>query len=122
MKITLRQLKKLGACTGQVNLFKELFGESVTLTEGVVKEHGAKFDTDWLAGEVLTPEQCCAYQAKCAPLDADYQAKRAPLYTTYRAKCAPLYADYEAKRDPLLADYRAKRALALWDSIKGETK
>ena len=117
MKITLRRLKKLEACTQQGVLFKELFGESVTLTEDVVKEHGAKFDINWLAEKVLTPEQYADYQAKCAALYADYQAKRAPLWADYEAKRAPLWADYLAKRAPLWADYLAKRAVAFWEVI-----
>ena len=88
MKITLRQLKKLDACTQQVVLFRTTFGESVELTEDVVKEHGAKFEINWLAEKVLTPKQWANYQAKRAPLDADYQAKCAPLYAGYHAKRA----------------------------------
>jgi hypothetical protein len=129
MKITVRKLKSLGACTSQVNLFEEIFGQSVELTEAVVKEHGAKFDTNWLASKVLTSTQYADYEAKLAPLDADYQAKLAPLDADYKAKLAPLdadykaklallYADYDAKRALLYADYKAKRAFAFWEVIK----
>ena len=110
MKITLRQLKKLGACDGQVNLFKETFGDEVEITEAVVKEHGAKFNSDWLADKVLTPAQLADYAVEHAPLDADYEAKRASIWADYEAKLAPLDADYEAKHAPLDADYEAKRA------------
>ena len=128
MKITVKQLKKLGACKNQVVLFQSIFGESVTLTKEVVKEHGHKFDVDWLAHKLLTHTQIidyeakrtllyADYEAKCAPLWADYLAKCAPLWADYLAKCAPLYADYLAKCASLDADYKAKRALVFWEVI-----
>ena len=128
MKIILRQLKKLGVCTKQMELFKELFGTEVVLTEEVVKAHGAKFDVDWLAENVLSREKYADYEAKRAPLYADYRAKLAPLYADYEAKHALLYADYaakhalldadyQAKLAPLYADYYAKRAWVFWEVI-----
>jgi hypothetical protein len=111
MKITLRQLKLLGACTSQINLFKEIFGTEIEITEDIVNKHGAKFDTDWLAKNVLPSEKYADYRAKRAPLYADYKAKCDLLYADYKAKCDLLYADYEAKLDSLCADYKAKREL-----------
>ena len=90
MKITLRQLKLLGACTSQVELFKEIFGTEVILTEEIVKKHGAKFDITWLANKMLTDEKFDDYEAKRNTLDDDYDAK-----------CKPPYDDYYAKRNTL---------------------
>ena len=98
MIITLKQLRRLGACEPQVALFKERFGTSVELTEALMIEHGKDFDLDWIAAKVFTPEQ----------------------YADYKAKCDLLFADYKATRAPLYADYEAKRASAFWrmaDSI-----
>jgi hypothetical protein len=136
MTIALKQLRLLGACSGQVELFKARFGTYVEITEELILEHGKDFDLSWLARKLFTSEQyadyeakrdalwadykakCDAlyadYRAKCAPLDADFEAKRAPLWADYRAKRDALWADYEAKRAPLDADYTAKRALAFW--------
>jgi len=111
MKVTLKQLRQLGACTEQVELFKETFGASVEITEAVVKEHGGKFGISWLAGKVLTPNQLANYKAKCAPLDADYAAKCDRLNADYKAKLDLWYADYAAKCDRLNADYWAELAL-----------
>ena len=144
MKITLKQLRLLGACTGQVALFKATFGAKVEITEAVCKEHGSKFDTDWLAAKLFSRELYKEYLAKCAPLDAEYQAKcaqlweeylakRAPLdaeyrakrdqfYAEYRAKCAPLYAEYEAKHAPLYAEYQAKHALVFMGCLEKREK
>ena len=121
MKITLRQLRLLGACEPQVELFKATFGTEVELTEANAIRYGALFDINWIAGKVLKGGELADYDAKCAPLYADYRVKLAPLTADYWAKCATLDADYEAKRAPLLADYEAKRAPLLADyKAKGD--
>ena len=106
MTITLKKLRLLGACSGQVELFKARFGTYVEITEELILEHGKDFDLSWLARKLFTSEQYADYEAKRAPLY--YAVKRAPLYADYEAKRAPLYADYAAKRDALLGDYEAK--------------
>ena len=110
MKITLKQLRLLGACKPQVELFKETFGTEVELTEANAIRYGALFDIDWIASKVLQGDKLDDYGAKCAPLWADYRAKCAPLDADYWAKRATLDADYKAKGDALDADYEAKRA------------
>jgi hypothetical protein len=97
VKITLKQLRLLGACTGQVALFKATFGAKVEITEAVCKEHGSKFDTDWLAAKLFSRELYKEYRAKRAPFLKEYQAKRDQFYAEYRVKCAPLDAEYRAK-------------------------
>ena len=111
MQITLRQLRLLGACEPQVELFKETFGTEVELTEANAVRYGALFDIDWIASKVLQGDKLDDYGAKCATLLADYEAKCDALTADYEAKRAPLWADYRAKRAPLDADYRAKCAL-----------
>jgi len=118
MKITLKQLRRLGACSGQVALFKATFGDEVEITEAVCKEYGGKFDTGWLAEKLFSPELLNEYEVKCAPLYAEYQAKRAPLYAEYQAKCAPLDAEYRAKCAPLWEEYQAKYALVFLKCIE----
>ena len=95
MKITLRQLRLLGACEPQVELFKATFGTEVELTEANAVRYGALFNITWLADKLL--------KVKGGKL-ADYRAKLAPLTADYWAKLAPLAADYEAKGDALAAD------------------
>jgi hypothetical protein len=69
MKITLKDLRKHGACAEQVDLFKATFGKEIILTEALVMEYGTTFDLGWVARNLFP-----------APLYADYQAKRAPLF------------------------------------------
>ena len=120
--VSLRKLKLLGACTQQLKLFRELFGDRCTVSVDLCVSHAAQFDWNWAAQHLLTQERDIDYRAKCAPLytdwqaardalDADWRAKRAPLDADWRAKCAALYTDYhQAKRAPLDADYQAKCA------------
>ena len=119
MTITLKQLRLLGACSGQVELFKARFGTYVEITEELILEHGKDFDLSWLALKLFTSEQYADFEAKCAPLDADYEAKLDALDAEYEAKYEALLGDYEAKRAPLDADYAAKRA-ALWEGYKAK--
>jgi hypothetical protein len=96
MKITLKQLRLIGACEPQVELFKATFGTEVELTEANAVQYGALFDIDWLASELLKGDKLADYRAKRDALYADYEAKRDPLDADYRAKRGTLYADYEA--------------------------
>ena len=106
----LKQLRLIGACAPQVELFKKTFGTEVELTVENALRYGALFDIEWIANKVLKGDKLADYEAKRAPLDADYRAKRAPLDADYRAKRDALDADHRAKRAPLVADHRAKRA------------
>ena len=91
MTITLKQLRLLGACNEQVELFKAIFGKSVEVTYDVIVQYGAQFDIKWLAKKVLSVDKYADYEAKRDPLWADYEAKRAPLWADYAAKCALVF-------------------------------
>ena len=62
MKITLAQLRKLGACPDEVAIFEKLFGESVEVTEALCVKHAEKFDWDWAAKRLLTKTQLDEYE------------------------------------------------------------
>ena len=110
MKITLKDLRRMGACLEQVKLFKSLFGGEVEMTRENVLQYGAQFDLNWIAPKIMSEVQYADYVSKRAPLYADYDSKRDALFADYESKRAPLYADYESKRDALDADYESKRA------------
>jgi hypothetical protein len=60
--ITLKQLESLRACERQRILFKEKFGESVTLTKKVVLKHYHEFDLTWMAVFLLDEEYKYNYE------------------------------------------------------------
>ena len=68
MIITYEQLKRLGACKSQLDLFKETFGVSITLTKQVILDHHKSFDTSWFVSNILTISQKQAYEDARAPL------------------------------------------------------
>ena len=110
MKIALKDLRRMDACSEQVTLFKSLFGEEVEMTRENVLQYGVQFDLSWLASNIMSEAQYADCKSKRDALLADYLSKRAPLLADYESKRAPLIADYESKRDALLADYDSKRA------------
>ena len=117
MKITLKYLRRMGACSGQVELYKSLFGTEVELTREAVVQYGAQFDLNWIAPKIMSEAQYADYLSKHAPLYADYVSKRDALDADYLSKHAPLDADYVSKRDALDADYESKRAALLADYV-----
>lgn len=57
MKITLKQLIDLGACRHARKRFRELFGESVEVTDDLCVKHAEEFDWDWVASHLLSRKQ-----------------------------------------------------------------
>ena len=110
MKITLKDLRRMGACSGQVELYKSLFGGEVEMTRENVLKYGAQFDLNWIAPKIMSEVQYADYVSKRAPLYADYDSKRDALFADYESKRAPLFADYVSKHASLFADYVSKRA------------
>ena len=51
--VTVRMLKRLGACKEQIDLFKELFGQSVVPTIHLAKKYHDRLHIFWFAIEVF---------------------------------------------------------------------
>ena len=67
MKITKRLLQSKGACTSQVVLFAETFPHGTEITEAVCLSVADKFDWNWAAQNLLSPESYAEYERVCAP-------------------------------------------------------
>jgi hypothetical protein len=122
MKITLKQLKTLGACSEQFALFKATFGASVTLTEAIVMEHGGKFDLLWIARRIFSAPAWAEYEKVRAPAWAEYEKVRAPAWAEYEKVCAPAWAEYEKVRAPAWAEYEKVCAPAFWAAVQIEER
>ena len=63
MIITLKQLECIRprACKKGIDRFRELFGESVEITEDACAEYAADFDWTWAATHLLTGTQMAEY-------------------------------------------------------------
>ena len=111
MKITVDMLRKVAACTSQIQLFEQLFPEGVTPTVALCVEHASKFDWDF-AGKFLLAPALAQYEAATAPAWAQYKAATAPAWAQYEAAKAPAWAQYEAAKAQAWAQYKAAKAQA----------
>lgn len=86
--ITLEQLENLHACGDQVDKFRELFGESVEVTEELALKHTGDFDFDWVARKLLRPPVLAEYERVCASARAEYTQTCASAWAEYKRVCA----------------------------------
>ena len=91
-KITVDMLRKVAACTSQIQLFEQLFGVGVTPTVALCVEHASKFDWDF-AGKFLLAPALAQYKAATAPALAQYEAAKAPALAQYKAAKAQAWAE-----------------------------
>jgi hypothetical protein len=92
--ITLAQLKKHDACTRQLLLFKQMFGDSVQVTEALAIEVAQQFDFDWAANKLLG-ESALAEYAKVQDLAwAEYHKMRDLAWAEYGKVCDLAVAEY----------------------------
>ena len=116
--ITLKQLKSLDACEDQLNLFEEVFGESVSFktkaqaTKVAVKT-AHKFDFGWASDNLLGGVYRKAYLEAEAPLLEAYEEAEAPLWEAYMEAKAPLWEAHLEAIAPLLEAYEEAEA-PLW--------
>ena len=106
--ITVEMLQAHGACTSQVKLFRELFGETVDVTVEVCVLHASEFYLGWAASTLFPASIMADYRAKLKIIDDDYWAKRQPIRDDSDAKLKIIRDDYQAKRKIIDDDYDAK--------------
>jgi hypothetical protein len=78
-KLHLDQLIAIHACTEQVDRFRQLFGDSVNVTEALCKKHFDKFDWDF-ASKLLSPEGRAEYERVTGPALAEYNRVDGPAW------------------------------------------
>ena len=92
-EITVDLLRKVEACTQQIQLFEQLFPEGVTPTVALCVEHASKFDWDFAARKFLSAPAWAQYEAAKAPAWAQYEAAKAPALAQYEAATAQAWAE-----------------------------
>ena len=92
-KITVDMLRKVAACTSQIQLFEQLFPEGVTPTVALCVEHASKFDWDCASRKFLLAPAWAQYEAATAPAWAQYAAATAPAWARYKAAKAQAWAE-----------------------------
>ena len=76
--VPLRELKLLGACTRQVELFHQLFGDRCTVSVDLCVAHAAQFDWSWAAQKLLSAPAYRAYDEAYATARKAYDEAIAP--------------------------------------------
>ncbi len=110
MIVSVKLLRKLGACKDQVSLFEQTFGTGdVAITAALCREHAGKFNLTWAVTNLFTCELRDEYNAKLNPSYDEYCAKLKLLRDEYCAKHKVLRDEYDAKLKPSYDKYSAKR-------------
>lgn len=99
-EIKLQTLIGLNACKDQVDLFKEIFGDSVELTEELAKEIGSKFDIDWAVKNLLIAQAKTSYFKSTDNFNKTFRESIYHFDKTYKEELAPLRKKYERAVHP----------------------
>ena len=110
--LTLATLKKKGACSEQVALFRKLFGKSVEITEALCAEHAKAFSWEWAAGNLLTAAACVEYRHVTAAAWAEYDRVVAPAWAECLRVAAAALEEYKRVAAAACAEYQRVTAAA----------
>lgn len=93
MKISVRTLRRAGACKEQVDLFLEYYGgKPVEVTEKECVKHAQEFNWDWAAAALLTGEAYGAYDAALKKAYGAYDAAIERARKEYNIRKARAFA------------------------------
>lgn len=96
MRITVKYLKRRGACAEQVALFREHYPNGANVTVPTVRKAlRLGLNVGWLVPE---------------PLRAEYERQSAPLRAEYDRQHALLLAEYDRQRASLLVSFLRRDA------------
>jgi hypothetical protein len=93
--LTLQQLKNKRACQGQVDLFRQTFGESVEITPALCESVAARFDWNWASANLLTPAASAEYERIQGPAYAEYKRVQGAALAEYERVEGAAYTEYE---------------------------
>ena len=100
MKLTAQMLRDKKACGEQVELFVELFGESVSVTQKRCAAHANEFDWEWAAEKLLPKPAWAEFDKVRDAAWAEYYKVRDAALAKYHRVCAVTFARlYNGARD-----------------------
>ena len=109
MTITLKQLRRKGACEPQVQLFKTTFGQSAEVTIETALKMADKFDWTWAAKKLLP-----------APAWKAFSEARAQAWKAYEEATATAEKAYEETLATAEKAYDEARATAFVNAALGK--
>ena len=110
--ITLALLERKQACRPQLDAFRELFGESVEVTEALCVQHASVFNWGWAADRLLNSSARKAYNEAVAPAWKTYDEATALASKAYDEATALALKSYDKALAPASKAYDEARALA----------
>ena len=122
--ITVFQLKSLEACSGEVQLFRITFGDTLVISS---KEHAKelalqwykRFSFDWAGRNLLSDpalEKYLKVRLKVrAAARKDYLKVRDAARKEYNKVCDPAWKEYLKVRDPAWKEYEKVRAITFME-------
>ena len=125
MKITVADLEKLGACTGEIKRWRGLFGDAPVEITAALCEQYPDVDYVWAVHYLLPPALRAEYQRQLSILRAEYERQCAARRAVCDRQDAALWAEFECRdraaydrqRAPLWAECERQR-VALWAELR----
>ena len=103
--VTLQQLKDLGACSEQLQLFEEKFGESVVVTLELCMEFAQEFGFRWASRHLLPPKWQKEFDRVCDPARAESHRVCVAAEMEYDRVCAVARVEFRRVCDPAQPEY-----------------
>jgi hypothetical protein len=105
-------LRNASACSDQVDLFRERFGESVDVTEATCLAVADLFDWYWAAAHLLPAPALAEFDRATATAHAEYLRATATDWAEYYRATATTHAEYQRAVAPARAEYARAQALS----------
>ena len=118
MKLKLSKLIELDACTQQVDLFKEMFGDEVNITQKLCLRVFDKFDFKWAAYKLLNKSALAEYEKVQNQALAEYENVKRSARAEYLMVTDAALAEYDKVTSQALAEYDKVKRSALAEYLK----
>lgn len=103
--LTLDTLRRLGACSGQTDLFQKHFGNTVEVTPELCESVAGIFDWNWAARYLLQDQARAEYYRVRGQAQAEYNRVRAQACAEYDRVTAQARAEYDLVTAQAYAKY-----------------
>jgi hypothetical protein len=119
MKITVKMLRDLRACSDQVDRFRALFPAGAKVTKSNVElAVAASLNIRWAADNLLSPAQRAEYDRIEGPARAEYDRIEGAALAEYDRIEGPAWAEYDRIKGAALAEYCRIKGAALAEYLR----